>query len=93
MREPIDSELEAVSGGLFDFGNIDIQPSIGLQVGVALGGSGITFGNAGSAAEPRDFRVFQRSPGQGRHTAARPRTCRAIHVIVVVIRGARFFQG
>jgi hypothetical protein len=49
MREPIDSELEAVSGGLFDFGNIVIQPSIGLQVGVALGG-GITFGNAGSAA-------------------------------------------
>jgi len=38
MRELTDMEVEAVAGGLFDFGNVNIQPNIGLQVGVATGG-------------------------------------------------------
>ena len=40
--ELIDTELDAVCGGLFDFGNIVIAPNIATQVGVAVGGiSGI----------------------------------------------------
>jgi hypothetical protein len=51
MRELIDTELDAVCGGLFDFGNIVVQPNIATQVGVAVGGiSGITGGNAGVAS-------------------------------------------
>jgi hypothetical protein len=50
VRELIDTELDAVCGGLFDFGNIVVQPNIATQVGVAVGGiSGITGGNAGNA--------------------------------------------
>jgi len=49
--ELVDTELDAVCGGLFDFGNIVIQPNIATQVGVAVGGvSGITGGNAGNAS-------------------------------------------
>ena len=43
-----DMEVEAVAGGLFDFGNVNIQPNIGLQVGVAIAGISV-FGNGGSA--------------------------------------------
>ncbi len=50
VRELIDTELDAVSGGFFDFGNIVAQANNATQVGVALGGtSGITGGNAGNA--------------------------------------------
>jgi len=35
VRELIDAELDAVCGGIFDFGNLVIAPNIGLQVGVA----------------------------------------------------------
>ena len=48
MRELTDMGVEAVAGGLFDFGNVNIQPNIGLQVGVAIGGFSV-FGNGGSA--------------------------------------------
>ena len=53
VRELIDMELEAVSGGgLFDVsnlsGNIVVQPQIATQVGVAVGGFSV-FGNGGSA--------------------------------------------
>jgi len=49
MRELIDTELDAVCGGVFDFGNIVAQANNATQVGVALGGtSGI--GNAGNAS-------------------------------------------
>jgi hypothetical protein len=51
VHELIDVELDSVCGGVFDFGNIVIQPNISTQVGVAVGGiSGITGGNAGSAS-------------------------------------------
>jgi hypothetical protein len=51
MRELIDTELDAVCGGFFDFGNIVTQTNIATQVGVAVGGiSGITGGNAGNAS-------------------------------------------
>jgi bacteriocin-like protein len=38
MHELTDTELDAVSGGLFNFnfGNIVVQPNIGLQVGLNL---------------------------------------------------------
>ena len=50
MRELTDTELDAVCGGFFDFGNIVSQTNIATQVGVAVGGiSGITGGNAGNA--------------------------------------------
>jgi len=50
MRELTDTELDAVCGGFFDFGNIVTQTNIATQVGVAVGGiSGITGGNAGNA--------------------------------------------
>ncbi|MCP3398812.1 MULTISPECIES: hypothetical protein [unclassified Bradyrhizobium] len=53
VRELIDMELDAVSGGgLFDVsnlsGNIVVQPQIATQVGVAVGGFSV-FGNGGSA--------------------------------------------
>ena len=48
MLELIDTELDAVCGGLFDFGNIVVQPNIATQIGVAVGGPGI-FGNGGNA--------------------------------------------
>ena len=51
VRGLIDTDIEAVVGGVFDFGNIVIQPNIATQVGVAVGGiSGINFGNAGNAS-------------------------------------------
>jgi hypothetical protein len=51
VRELIDTEVEAVLGGVFDFGNTVAQANNATQVGLALGGtSGITFGNAGNAA-------------------------------------------
>ena len=50
MRELTDTELDAVCGVFFDFGNIVTQTNIATQVGVAVGGiSGITGGNAGNA--------------------------------------------
>ena len=53
MRELTDTELDAVCGGFFDFGNIVTQTNIATQVGVAVGGiSGITGGNAGNAKNP-----------------------------------------
>ena len=49
--ELIDAELDAVCGGVFDFGNIVLQSNNATQVGAAVGGlSGITFGNAGNAS-------------------------------------------
>lgn len=49
--ELIDAELEAVCGGVFDFGNLVAQANTATQVGAAVGGtSGITFGNAGNAS-------------------------------------------
>ncbi|MGY4625456.1 hypothetical protein [Bradyrhizobium sp. USDA 4486] len=53
VRELVDMELEAVSGGgLFDVsnlsGNIVVQPQIATQVGVAVGGFSV-FGNGGNA--------------------------------------------
>jgi len=51
MRELTDTEVDAVCGGFFDFGNIVTQTNIATQVGVAVGGiSGITGGNAGNAS-------------------------------------------
>jgi hypothetical protein len=51
MRELTDTELDAVCGGFFDFGNIVTQTNIATQVGVAVGGiSGITGANAGNAS-------------------------------------------
>ena len=51
VRELIDSEVEAVVGGAFDFGNAVFQQNNATQVGLALGGlSGITLGSAGNAA-------------------------------------------
>jgi hypothetical protein len=49
VRELIDMELDAVSGGDFNIGNIVVQPNIATQIGVAVGGPGI-FGNGGSAS-------------------------------------------
>lgn len=53
VRELIDAELDAVCGGgsLVDinFGNIDINPQIGTQIGIAVGGFSV-FGNGGSAS-------------------------------------------
>jgi hypothetical protein len=51
MRELSDTELDAVCGGFFNFGNIVTQTNIATQVGVAVGGiSVLTGGNAGNAA-------------------------------------------
>ena len=51
IRELIDTEVEAVVGGAFDFGNAVFQQNNATQVGLALGGlSGITLGSAGNAA-------------------------------------------
>ena len=58
VRELIDSEVEAVVGGAFDFFNTVFQQNNATQVGLALGGtSGITGGNAGNA-------LVQQSLGQ-----------------------------
>jgi hypothetical protein len=38
MRDLIDTELDAVCGGQFDFGNIVTQTNTATQVGVAVGG-------------------------------------------------------
>jgi len=48
VRELIDSEVEAVVGGAFDFGNAVFQQNNATQVGLALGG--LTLGSAGNAA-------------------------------------------
>jgi hypothetical protein len=51
VREPIDTELDAVSGGFFDFGNTVAQANNATQVGLAFGGiSGVTSDNAGNAS-------------------------------------------
>ena len=38
LSELTDTELDAVSGGFFDFGNSVAQINTGVQVAVALGG-------------------------------------------------------
>ncbi len=51
VRELIDTELDAVSGGAFfdiSIGNIVVEPQIATQVGVAIGGFSV-FGNGGGA--------------------------------------------
>jgi hypothetical protein len=51
MRELRDTELDAVCGGFFNFGNRVTQMNSAQQVGAAVGGNSfITFGNAGNAA-------------------------------------------
>ena len=51
VRELSDTELDAVCGGFFNFGNRVTQTNSGQQVGAAVGGNSfITFGNAGNAA-------------------------------------------
>jgi len=51
IRELSDTELDAVCGGFFDFGNTVTQLNSAQQVGAAVGGhSFLTFGNAGNAA-------------------------------------------
>jgi len=51
IRELSDTELDAVCGGFFDFGNIVTQVNLATQIGVAIGGISIgTGGNAGNAA-------------------------------------------
>jgi hypothetical protein len=37
MTELSDLELDAVSGGFLDFGNIIVQPNIGLNLALGLG--------------------------------------------------------
>jgi len=48
IRELIDTQVEAVVGGAFDFGNAVFQQNNATQVGLALGG--LTLGSAGNAA-------------------------------------------
>jgi hypothetical protein len=36
MYELTGAELDAVSGGFLDFGNIVVQPNIGVQIGLSL---------------------------------------------------------
>ena len=40
IRELIDTELEVVSGGLFDVG-INVQTLVAPQIAVAVGGTGV----------------------------------------------------
>jgi hypothetical protein len=50
-HELIDMELDAVSGGFFNFGNTVTQTNNATQVGVALGGTSfLTGGSAGNAS-------------------------------------------
>jgi bacteriocin-like protein len=37
MTELSDTELDAVSGGFFDFGNIVTQTNVGVNIALALG--------------------------------------------------------
>ena len=51
IRELSDTELDAVCGGFFNFGNIVTQTNVATQVGIAVGGISVfTGGNAGNAA-------------------------------------------
>ena len=51
MRELTDTELDAVCGGVWNFGNIVTQTNVATQIGVAVGGTSFfTGGNAGNAA-------------------------------------------
>jgi hypothetical protein len=47
IRELIDTELDTVSGGLFDVG-VDIQTIVAPQIALAIGGPGV-FAPGGSA--------------------------------------------
>jgi hypothetical protein len=47
IRELLDTELDTVSGGLFDVG-VDVQTIVAPQIAVAVGGVGL-FGPGGSA--------------------------------------------
>ena len=40
IRELIDTELDAVSGGLFDVG-VDVQTIVAPQIALAVGGPGV----------------------------------------------------
>ena len=53
IRELIDTEVEAVVSGAFDFGNAVFQQNNATQVGLALGG--LTLGSAGNAAVARQL--------------------------------------
>ena len=39
MKELTDTELDAVCGGIWNFGNTVVQQNIGVQVGLAFGGA------------------------------------------------------
>jgi hypothetical protein len=47
IRELIDTELDTVSGGLFDVG-VDVQTIVAPQIALAVGGPGV-FAPGGSA--------------------------------------------
>ena len=47
IRELIDTELDTVSGGLFDIG-VDVQTIVAPQIALAIGGPGV-FAPGGSA--------------------------------------------
>jgi hypothetical protein len=47
IRELIDTELDTVSGGLFDVG-VNVQTIVAPQIALALGGTGV-FAPGGSA--------------------------------------------
>jgi len=47
IRELIDSELDAVAGGLFDVG-VNVQTIVAPQIALAIGGPGV-FAPGGSA--------------------------------------------
>jgi hypothetical protein len=47
IRELIDTELDTVSGGLFDIG-VDVQTIVAPQIALAIGGPGV-FAQGGSA--------------------------------------------
>ena len=49
MRELTDTELDAVCGGVFDFGNIVTQTNIATQIGVAVGGTSVLSPVSGNA--------------------------------------------
>ena len=50
MRELTDTELDAVCGGFFNFGNVVTQTNIATQIGVAVGGTSFFSPNSGNAA-------------------------------------------
>ena len=49
VYELIDTDLDAVSGGYFNFNNLIAQSNSATQVGAAVGGAGGIVGNGGNA--------------------------------------------